>query len=250
MRIIENLTKLLSTLQHPGFFRAFFTWRKFSLASFLIISRLIKSEIRPRTILDLGANIGQFAVAASHLFADAKIISFEPDPGVVEVLSRNVKGLPVEVRNLAIGRAPGLATFYVNADSQVSSLLPLGGARMRDFPESVVQREINVPVESLDSLFLKQKLTQPILLKIDVQGFEGEVISGAKKFLKTVSWIVMEVSFTDLYEGESDFVSLANLLGECGFKFVRPLNMHFSPKTGEAIEMDALFFNSDAHISL
>lgn len=250
MKIIENVTKLLAALQHPRFFWAFITWRKFSLASFLIVSRLMKSEIRPRTILDLGANIGQFAVAAGHLFTDTKIISFEPNPEVVEVLRENVIDLPVEVRNLAVGRAPGAATFYVNTDSQVSSLLPLGGARMRDFPKSVVRDEIKVPVENLDSLFFRRELIQPILLKIDVQGFEGEVIAGAKNFLKTVSWVVMEVSFTDLYEGESDFISLANLLGECGFKFARPLNMHFSPKTGEAIEMDALFVNSHANINI
>jgi hypothetical protein len=138
----------------------------------------------------------------------------------------------------------------VNADSQVSSLLPLGATRLSDFPESIIRKEIKVPVESLDHLFMFRKLTLPILLKIDVQGFEYEVIAGATNFLKKVKWVVMEVSFTDLYKGEADFSSIFNLLESKGFRFLRPLNMHFSPKTGEVIEMDALFVNSNENTDI
>jgi len=55
---------------------------------------------------------------------------------------------------------------------------------------------------------------------------------------------VIEVAFAELYKGEADFISIANLLNSHGFHFVRPLNWHSSPRTGEIIEMDALFQRS------
>jgi FkbM family methyltransferase len=249
--MVHYLEKILTGIQHPGFFKAVLGWRKFSLASFLIVSRLARSGVRPGTVLDLGANVGQFAIASANLFGSgASIISFEPDPQTVEALRKNVNGFSVEVMNIAIGKTPGASTFFVNADSQVSSLLPLGATRLSDFPESIIRKEIKVPVESLDHLFMFRKLTLPILLKIDVQGFEYEVIAGATNFLKKVKWVVMEVSFTDLYKGEADFSSIFNLLESKGFRFLRPLNMHFSPKTGEVIEMDALFVNSNENTDI
>lgn len=84
-------------------------------------------------------------------------------------------------------------------------------------------------------------LAAPILLKIDVQGFEDRVIGGAGKFLERVRWVLMEVSFSKLYEGERDFETIVELLNKHGFGFVRPMDFHVSPKTGEIIEMDALF---------
>jgi hypothetical protein len=67
------------------------------------------------------------------------------------------------------------------------------------------------------------------------------VITGASVFLKRVRWVLMEVSFSKLYEGERDFETIVVLLKKHGFRFVRPMNFHISPKTGEIIEMDALF---------
>lgn len=251
MKIIQYLEKILAAVQYPGFLRAILRWRKFSFASFLIVSRLIKGGIEPGTVLDLGANIGQFAIASANLFGGStRIISFEPEPNTANILRKNVEGLPVEVMELALGSAPGESIFFVNADSQVSSLLPLGETRLTDFPESVIKHEIKVSIESLDNLFASNDLTSPILLKIDVQGFESEVIAGATHFLNKVRWIVMEVSFTDLYKGEVDFISILNLLSDRGFRFLRPLNMHFSPKTGEVIEMDALFVNANENTDI
>lgn len=245
MKISSFFEKILSGFQCPGFFKAVLLWPRFSLASFVIVSRLIKSGIRPNTILDLGANQGQFAIASAKIFGEStEIISFEPDPSVAKILQKNVKGLPVEVKVCAVGSLPGTGDLFVNSDSQVSSLLPLGESRLVDFPNSVVKGKIQVPIVSLDNMFLTRKLSTPILLKIDVQGFEYEVITGASNFLKRVKWIVIEVSFSDLYKGEADFTSILKLLDDYGFHFLRPLNMHFSPKTGEVMEMDALFVNT------
>ncbi|MFC1546085.1 FkbM family methyltransferase, partial [Pseudomonadota bacterium] len=166
----------------------------------------------------------------------------EPDPRVAEQLRKNVgSSIAQNVRVTAIGDSIGSATFHVNRDPQVSSLLPLGEDRIESFPDSRVVEKITVSLTTLDVLFGDIALAEPILLKIDVQGFEDRVITGSSEFLKRVQWVLMEVAFSKLYEGERDFESIVELLKKQGFHFVRPMNFHISPKTSEIIEMDALF---------
>jgi len=244
--LIARLLRILELLTTPGATSAFFKWPKFSLAAFLIISRAKLEGVKPNSVVDVGANVGQFAVASTRLFHGAEVFPIEPDPRTADQLRKNV-GMPVanNVRVTAIGDNVGAATFHVNGDSQVSSLLSLGDDRIKSFPGSRVVEEINVPVTTLDVLFDGVDLAEPILLKIDVQGFEDRVIAGAGVFLKRVHWVLMEVSFSKLYDGERDFETIVDLLKAHGFRFVRPMNFHISPKTGEIIEMDALFVVED-----
>jgi len=240
---LSKLRSLLTLLEFKGAIRAVVTWPKFSLASFIIISRLKRAGVSPRTVIDLGANVGQFAVATANLFEGAKIFSVEPDPRTAEVLKKNLRAIKqATIFVVAVGDNVGEAEFYVNKDTQVSSLLKLGSDRVRDFPQSTVDEKITVPVTTLDILFQGQNIEKPILVKIDVQGFEDRVIRGGKDFLKLAEWVLMEVSFADLYEGERDFITLLELMDEHGFRFLRPLNYHTSPLTGQIIEMDALFW--------
>lgn len=239
---LAKLKSLLTVLELKGAFRAIITWPKFSLASFLILSRLKQAGVNPLTIIDLGANVGQFAVAATKFFDKAQIFSFEPDPQTAEILRQNLKGInQATVIVSAVGDCVGDAEFFVNKDAQVSSILKLGNDRKHDFPDSTVIDKITVPVTTLDAFFHEMPLERPILVKIDVQGFEDRVIMGAKTFLRQTEWVLMEVSFADLYEGERDFRSLLELMDKHGFRFLRPVNYHISPLTNQIIEMDALF---------
>ena len=240
--MISHIQRILELIKTPGALSALLIWPKFSLAAFKIVSRAELAGVKPKTVVDIGANIGQFAVASSRLFEGAVVFPVEPDPRVAEKLRKNV-GMPVaeNVRVTAVGDSIGTATFHVNRDPQVSSLLPLGVDRVEFFPDSRVVEEITVPVTTLDVLFDGVELAEPILLKIDVQGFEDRVIAGAGVFLERVRWVLMEVSFSKLYESERDFETIVDLLKKHEFRFVRPMNFHFSPKTGEIIEMDALF---------
>lgn len=239
---LSKLRSLFALIEIKGAISALVSWPKFSMASFLIISRLKNIGVSPNTVIDVGANVGQFAVAASRLFKDASIYSIEPDPITAEVLRKNTSQEGrISISVVALGETVGEAKFYVNRDSQVSSLLPLGEDRISAFPGSTVARELKVPISTLDTLFGGKEFKGPILLKIDVQGFEDRVIRGGGEFLKKVEWILIEVSFANLYQGERNFQSIQSLLKENGFEFLRPMNFHTSPLTSEIIEMDALF---------
>lgn len=240
--MIARLLRLLELLQANGALRALLTWPKFSLAAYIIIARMKRAGVKPKSVIDVGANIGQFSVASSKLFGGAIIYPVEPDPRTAALLCRNVgASVAKNVQITAVGDTAGMATFHVNHDSQVSSLLALGADRIESFPGSKVIEEITVPLSTLDALFGTMILPEPILLKVDVQGFEDRVIAGAATFLKRVRWVLMEVSFSRLYEGERDFETIVEMMKRNGFRFVRPMNFHTSSKTGEIIEMDALF---------
>lgn len=239
---MPRLMRVLELLTVPGAFAAARRWKKFSLASYQIVQRLKEAGVSPATIVDVGANVGQFAVAASELLPAAELHSIEPDPDTAARLRGHLPAAAAaRVVVSAVGERDGTVEFQVNSDSQVSSVLPLGEDRKASFPGSRVQRTMTVPLTTLDALFADRGLAGPILLKIDVQGYEDRVIAGAARFLPQVRWVVMETSFARLYEGERDFAAMLELMRERGFRFVRPLNFHTSDVTGAIIEMDALF---------
>jgi len=240
--VISMLRSFYELCSTPGAFKAILTWKKFSISAFKIVKRLTSAGVAPMSVIDVGANAGQFSVAASKEFRHADIYPIEPDPRTAKKLRHNLEPkLAANIIRKAVGERDGSITFNVNSDSQVSSILPLGDDRQRAFPKSVVMQQISVPLATLDSLFGDIPLAKPILLKIDVQGYEDQVISGAANFLASVSWIVMEVSCARLYEGEQDFMAIIKLMASHGFRFVRPLNFHQAGKNSDIIEMDALF---------
>lgn len=238
----SNIFRMIRLLEVPGALGAFIRWPKFSLAAYQILSRLKHAGVNPATIIDIGANVGQFSVAAINTFPNAVIYPIEPDEKTVQRLRKNVDTLiGKNIKVTAVGERNGIVRFNVNRDSQVSSILPLGMDRIKSFPKSKVVNKASVPLATLDSLFAADSLKKPILVKIDVQGYEDNVIVGAIELLKSVRWVIMEVSFAKLYEGEKTYESIINLMSSCGFAFVRPMNFHTSEVSGEIIEMDALF---------
>lgn len=240
--MLTRLIRILDLVRTPGAVGAMFAWPKFSLASYLVVSRMKRAGVQPRTIIDVGANVGQFAIAADRLLGEVTVFPIEPDPNVVKELQRNVgKSIAERVLAVAVGDQAGTVPFHVNANRQASSLLPLGADCRESFPEAKIVETISVPLETLDKLFGEMVLTPPVLLKIDVQGYEDRVLAGAVHLLRRVDWVLVEVAFSKLYDGTRSFDFIVEMMAGQSFRFVRPVDFHLSPVTGEITEMDALF---------
>lgn len=245
---MRKLSRVLQLLATPGALKGFLTWNIFSLAAFQMLQRLKSAGLEPATIIDIGANQGQFSFASHMTFPDAAIYPVEADSAVAEILRRN---LPQDIAsNLvvsAVGDYTGSASLYIHTDSQANSLLPTGHGRQHYFPDDSVVNTREVCIVTLDDLFGSTTLAQPVLLKIDVQGYEDRVLAGASKLLPYVNWVVLEMSFSKLYEGESGFTTILDRMMSLNFKFLRPLDFHLSGDgVGDIIEIDALFVNLDA----
>ena len=123
-----------------------------------------------RVVLDVGGNVGQTACEYTSYFPQAQIYTFEPVPASFAKLQSAVANLPrVKAFQMAVGSSTGTVFMNVGDDSQLNSIV-----KVKD-STSVIE----VPLDSLDHIVSSLSLDQIDLLKIDVEGFELEVLKGA-----------------------------------------------------------------------
>ena len=232
----------LKVASDPRAYKALMTWPRFSVKSYLLVSSVERQGIAPKTIIDVGANIGQFGVAAAKLFDEAHVHSFEPIPECITKLEKNAAKLKnLTVYPYALGDEVGETTININTLSYSSSLLHLAPAHIKAFPEAKECGSAQIKVSTLDQVFSKIDFPTPALLKIDVQGYEAHVIKGGLETLGRIDHIVLETSFKPMYEGESVFMDIAELMSGNGFEFLRPVGWLEDSSTDEIVQMDALF---------
>lgn len=239
-RRISDLTAFLAN--NPGALRAMLRWPVFSVASYEVVTRLRRANVAPATVLDVGANLGQFAVAAARLFGGPRVHAFEPLPDCVRSLRKNVAQLTgISVHDCALGQEDGTFEIRLTSDDRASSFLALGEGHRSAFPTVREERKVEVKMRRLDGVWRELNPQPPVLLKLDVQGFERAVLEGGREVLPDVNWLVAEVSFEPMYEGESSFRDLLSWLEAEGFRFVRPVGWLTSQASGAIVQMDALF---------
>lgn len=240
IRLLNRLSRgfaLLSALRKPGGFRALCTWRPFSVTSFEIARRLRDAGCDFATIIDGGANVGQFARACAETWPTARIYSFEPLPSIAATLHHNLRDLGprIQIHQVALGPEPATIMLHQTPYSLQSSVL-----KPTDLPYE------NIPVEQarLDDLLRGELLSPPLLLKLDLQGYEMDALNGAVDLLKQTNAVLLEISFKPVYESEPTFEVLRHFLAEHGFRLHRPLDVLW--ESDQIIQMDALFIRSDA----
>ena len=197
------------------------------------------------TVVDVGANIGQFAQLIHEILPQAGIHSFEPLREQYMQLERLSKKIPLlQCYPLAAGSENCDKNINANEFSPSSSLLPMTELHASSFPftkHSVAQK---VHVRPLDSVLPMAALQKKILLKIDVQGYEMEVLKGAEHLLRQVEVIIVETSFQELYRGQPLFDDIYKFLLEKNFHFHGSLEPVFSTINGEVLQCDAVFIRS------
>jgi FkbM family methyltransferase len=211
-----------------------------------MVSGLARQGIRPRTVIDIGANVGQYAVAALKLLPIECIHCFEPQPDCAEQLRRNLLVFPrANVHQIALGDELGTLDFHINSHSHSSSVLRLSPLHQASFPHAINKSVITVQVSTVDTVLGDSQLPDPVLMKIDVQGYESKVLKGASSTLRRVKYVIAETSFKPLYEGELLFRELLKIMEEYGFRFLRPVGWLQNDRTKEYLQMDALFGRED-----
>ena len=181
---------------------------------------------RIETVFDIGGNVGQTVRAFLPAFPNARIYSFEPDPGTFEQLQAAVKGEPrVSAVCAALGREPGNAQLHRFRMDQTNSLLPKAvGAEQYVYDKEYLEAAgvISVPVSTVADFCQQQGIARIDVLKIDTQGYELEVLNGARQLLTSgsISLIYLEVCFVPYYEGQPLFQDIYKFLYESGYRLV------------------------------
>lgn len=213
-----------------------------SISSLELISGVKNISSSLGTIIDVGANKGQFAAASRLVFPNTAIICFEPHPLVFKKLENNVKDLTnILIFNTALGSEEKQLDFLMNDYDLASSFFKPSEIQILNFPNTINQKSIKVNVTRLDKLLIN-KIERPSLLKIDVQGFEFEVIKGSSGILSQIDYILLEMSLQPMYEGEPLFDEVNDFLRTMGFKIKTVLGM-LHGKSGVALQMDAFYIH-------
>jgi FkbM family methyltransferase len=193
------------------------------------------------TVIDVGANKGQFAVYARVRWPRARLICFEPLPAPRAKLQRVTRG-QAEIHDCALGAEPGEGRMHLATRTDSSSLLALG-ERQKAIFRMEESGELPVTIERLDAC-LSPALIRPMLLKIDVQGFELEVLKGASDLLSHIDAVYVEVSYVELYKGQPLHEDITRYLIEAGFTLDGRHNTH--AHEGEPVQADLLFRKASA----
>lgn len=191
------------------------------------------------TLLDIGANKGQFSLAFRELRPEAEIIAFEPLAAAADRFQRIFgDDRRVRLHRVALSDAEAEAEFYVTDREDSSSLLKPGSGQRAAF--GVAHRQtIRVPVKRLDAMVDLAALARPILVKIDVQGAELGVLKGCDR-LETADFVYVELSFVELYEGQPLFQEVADYLASRGFSLAGVFNQVMTETFGPT-QADCLF---------
>lgn len=197
------------------------------------------------TVLDVGANVGQFATLLRKAGYTGRIVSVEPLSGAFAELSRRAgRDDQWSCVHAAIGAETGTATINVSANSFSSSILPMTSNHLTAAPGSEVIGTEEVSMTSVAEL-VRESRAEPerTLLKVDTQGFEGQVLDSAGDLLQRLAGVQLELSFVELYAGQPLYDDLVERMRSAGLT-LWSLETGFSDQSGRLLQVDGLFMRA------
>lgn len=195
---------------------------------------------RIETLLDVGANRGQYAADVRRVRPDITVHSFEPLPGPFAVLAQAAESdARWHAHNVALGRAAAVQRMTISRNDESSSLLPMHAALTSAAPQTEAVGEIDVEVRTLDSF--RDTLGDNLFLKVDAQGYEAEVIGGASSVLDRALYVQLEVSLTPLYHGAPRPFEILKTMDDAGFAIHTLTPVFSDPRTARLMQADVLF---------
>jgi FkbM family methyltransferase len=196
-----------------------------------------------RTVIDVGANVGQFTRLIHAVLPAARIYAFEPLPDCylrLESTRREIPGLTTF--NAALGAERGRSVLHRNPYPDSSSLLPMADLHRVQFPFTAgPETDVEVQIETLDGVAEGLAVVPDLFVKMDVQGYEDQVIAGGQRTLASAAMVLVEVSFLELYLGAPTFADVYEQLSTLGFAFRGLIDQLVGPVDGALLAGDALF---------
>ncbi len=199
-------------------------------------------ELGVGTVIDVGANAGQFASDLRRGGYDGAIFSFEPIKAAHAACVRaanddaNWHVMPA----MALGNQVGTAEIHVSQNLVSSSLMPIKRNSVDAAPQSAFSNKETITVARLDDV-AESGWVRPLALKIDTQGFELEVLRGGTSTLQDVVLLQLEMSLVELYEGAPTFSEVYREVEALGFRCISITQGFVDHKRNELLQVDGLF---------
>ena len=200
------------------------------------------------TVLDIGANRGQFGGLLRQSGFTGRIVSVEPLAAAVEALTTAAGNDPRwTVERAAVSDHAGGLTVHVSANSVSSSVLPMAERHASAAPQSRYVGSEDVPATTVDDLVARHGVDPAsTLLKIDVQGYEAQVLDGGAATLPRLAGLRTEMSLVPLYDGQALLPDILARLSGCGLELWFVDEGFLEPGTGRLLQVDGTFFRQDS----
>lgn len=194
-------------------------------------------------VLDVGANGGQYAGELREGGYRGRIVSYEPLTEAYRTLTGQCAGDAAwEARQLALGAQPGSAEINIAGNSTSSSLLEMLPTHLSAAPHSKYIGTETIRVDTVDRQLPDLGTWDgEIWLKVDTQGFEGEVLKGAIASLPKIRCVQLEMSLAPLYGGSETFDSLLATMKAAGYRLVGLQPGFMDQQSGELLQADGIF---------
>jgi FkbM family methyltransferase len=194
-------------------------------------------------VLDVGANVGQYAQQLRAIGYRGQIISFEPlSSAYQELVRRSSSDDDWQALNCALGNQICTTEINVSENSDSSSILNMLPYHAKVAPESRYIGNEQVEVKTLDSLFNDLCIGEhKIWMKIDTQGFEHRVLEGATNSLAHIQILQLEMSFVPLYENQVLFDEMNKILHDRGYRMIAIEPSFLDEESGHMLQVDGIF---------
>jgi len=201
-------------------------------------------------LVDVGANEGQFGAEVRAQGFAGRLLSIEPQAQAYGRLARRSAHDPLwDCLQCGLGAEDGEAELGLSANSWSSSILPILDSHVEAEPESRYRGAEKIAIRTLDSVVAEWGTRgSRIGLKLDVQGFEAEVLRGAGNTLPHVWFLESELSLTPLYEGQVLYDEMIKHLGDARFSLVNVCPAFSDPRTGRVLQLDGVFLREEERI--
>lgn len=200
------------------------------------------AELGVKTVLDVGANFGQFAQDLRKHRYRGQIVSFEPLSAVHAALEKSAAGdagWRIAPR-MALGNARGTAAINIAKNLASSSLLAVHDRSVMASLGTAYAGCEQVDVYRLDDV-VDAACEGPLALKLDTQGYELQVLEGATHTLQRTAVVLSEMSLTPLYENGATFSDVYAFLERSGFRCISLIQGFADHGRHELLQVDGVF---------
>jgi FkbM family methyltransferase len=200
-------------------------------------------------VLDVGANKGQYAESLLQNGFDGKVISFEPLSSVHAQLTKNAKKYAnwMVAPRCAVGAEETIIDMNITENLVSSTALKMLDTHLEGAKESRVIGTEKAELKTLNSFYEDYvKGHSSVYLKIDVQGFEREVLKGSSQLFPHLKGVEIEMSMVPLYENQDWlFKEILDEFTSQGFKLMSISPAFTDIKTGQILQCDGIFIKQN-----